>query len=59
MKLNEFGDKLFNILNETEKLPIVDIETFDKDKIIMIRLADGSQFRVHCEDYGKWSLVKI
>lgn len=29
MNLNEFKDKLFDILNETELLPIVDIELMD------------------------------
>ena len=42
----EFKDRMFEILNETDKLPIADIDTNDKDSEFKIVLKDMSQFIV-------------
>lgn len=47
--LNEFKDKLFDILNETEHLPIIDIVVEDKRNRMKIYLFDGALFKIQCE----------
>ncbi len=47
--LNEFKDKLFDILNETEHLPIIDIVVEDKRNRMKIYLSDGALFKIQCE----------
>ena len=46
MMLNEFKDRLFNILNETDGLPITDIIVNDRENEIKILLDDHSAFIV-------------
>ncbi len=49
MNLNEFKDRLFDILNETDHLPIKDIDAEDRADIIRICLSDESMFKIQCE----------
>lgn len=44
MSLNDFKDCLFNILNDTDELPIADIEVADDKNEMTIVMEDGSQF---------------
>lgn len=41
MKQNEFKDRLFDILNETNNLPIQDLIVDDKNDTVNIYLTDG------------------
>lgn len=54
MRLNEFKDRLFNVLNETDDLPITDIIVNDKENEIKLLLDDHSSFIVTCKSAGSW-----
>lgn len=57
MTLNDFKDSLFNILNETEELPIADIEVEDDKNAMKIVMEDGSQFMIESKPYGRRYLI--
>lgn len=48
MRLNFFKDKLFELLNESSSLEIVDIETNDLCNLFTIETTDGSLFEIEC-----------
>lgn len=56
MELNEFKDRLFDILNETDDLPIADIIFYDRKNEIKILLDDHSSFIIKCTKKGSWFL---
>ena len=58
MTHNEFKDRLFNALNETDEMDIADIETYDKKNQFKIVVSDGSQFIITTEPNGKLYLLK-
>lgn len=58
MTHEEFNDRLFNALNETEELPIVDIDTNDKNKTFKVVVQDGSQFIISTKPYGKLIILR-
>lgn len=58
MTHEEFNDRLFNALNETEELPIVDIDTNDKNKTFKVVVQDGSQFIISTSPYGKLFIIR-
>lgn len=59
MEKNEFKDRLFDILNDTDNLPIQDIMVDDENNMVNIYLTDGTRFSVHIENGGKWCLFKV
>lgn len=59
MDKNEFKDRLFDILNDTNELPIQDIVTEDGNDILNIYLKDGTRFSVHVENRGSWSIQEM
>jgi len=56
MEKNEFKDRLFDILNDTELLPIQDIVTEDNKDTFNVYLTDGTRFSVRVEHGGKWRI---
>lgn len=56
MGLNEFADRLFDMLNETDSIPIADIIVNDKNKEIRLLLKDHTIFKIHCSNSGIWFL---
>lgn len=50
MEINEFKDRIFDILNETKELPIRDIVVEDKNNLMNIYLIDGTGFTIHIEN---------
>lgn len=58
MTHEEFKDHMFEILNETDKLPIADIDTNDKDSEFKIVLKDMSQFIVSTKPNGKLFIIR-
>ncbi len=52
MKLNEFKDAVFEILNETDTLPVYDIECYDLQNQMKVTLQDGSQFFLSIDKYA-------
>ncbi len=51
--------KLFNALNDTEELPIQDLEIDVENDAVNVCLADGTRFSVRVEKCGKWCLYKV
>ncbi len=58
MELNEFKDRIFDILNGTDDLPIADIIVNDSENTIKLLLNDHSSFTVTCADSGAWFISK-
>ena len=56
MEINEFKDRLFDILNETDNLPIADIMVNDRKNEIKVLLTDHTAFTVTCASAGTWFL---
>ncbi len=59
MEKNEIKDRLFDVLNDTDNLPIQDIVVDDKNNIVNVYLADGTRFSVHVEKCGIWSICGV
>lgn len=59
MEKNEFKDKLFDLLNDTDNLPIQDIMVEDRNDLINVYLTDGTRFSVHVEKCGNWGLLTL
>lgn len=57
MSLNEFKDRLFDVLNETDDIPIADIMVNDAANNMKIYLADGTIATITCELTGLWNLI--
>lgn len=58
MTLNEFKDRLFDVLNETDDLPIADIMVNDAKNNMKIYLEDGTIATITCELTGIWSILR-
>ncbi len=56
MKLDEFKDRLFDVINETDNLPIADIMVNDSENQIKVLLDDHTAFTITCTDTGTWFL---
>lgn len=48
MKLENFKDGLFDLLNDSDSLDIADIDTDDKKSVLTVKTLDGSQFEIEC-----------
>ncbi len=58
MSLNEFKDRLFDVLNDTDDMPIADIMVDDAKDNMKIYMEDGSIFTITSEATGIWQIVK-
>lgn len=58
MSLNEIKDRLFDILNETDNLPIADIMVNDAENNMKIYLEDGTVTTLTCELSGVWRVFR-
>lgn len=47
MDKNEFKDRLFDILNDTDDLSVKDIVTEDRNDVLNIYLEDGRGYMIH------------
>lgn len=59
MGLNEFKDRLFDIINDSDGLPIADIITNDQLDEFKILLNDHSSFTITCRGSGSWFLTQM
>lgn len=50
MDKNEIKDRLFDVLNDTDNLPIQDIMVDDRINIVNVNLTDGTRFSIHVEN---------
>ena len=48
MELNYFKDQLFDLINESDDMSILEIETNDLNDIFTIIMTDGSVFEIKC-----------
>lgn len=58
MELNEFKDRLFDILNDTDCLPIIDLLIDDKNNKLYIYLEDGTCILLTYKIYGNWFIIQ-
>lgn len=58
MSLNEIKDRLFDILNETDNLPIADIMVNDAKNNMKVYLEDGTVVTLTCELTGVWQVIR-
>ena len=58
MSLNEFKDRLFDVLNDTDDLPIADIMVNDAENSMRIYLTDGTITTITCELTGVWNFIR-
>ena len=58
MSLNEFKDRLFDVLNDTNDMPIADIMVNDAQHTMKIYLADGTIATITCELTGVWNILR-
>lgn len=58
MELNEYKDRLFDIINETDNLLITDIMVNDSENTMKILLDDHSDFIISCSPSGQWIILK-
>lgn len=59
MEKDEFKDRLFNILNNTDNLPIQDIMVEDRNDKMNVYLTDGTRFSIYVENCGNWFICEI
>lgn len=59
MDKNKFKDGLFDVLNDTDNLPIQDLIVDDSEDRINVYLTDGTRFSVRVESCGKWCICKV
>lgn len=59
MEKNEIKDRLFDILNDTDNLPIQELIFDDRGNMVNVYLTDGTRFSVFVVNYGKWYLCEI
>ena len=58
MSLNEFKDRLFDVLNDTDDMPIADIMVNDAENSMKIYLEDGTIATITCELTGVWNILR-
>ena len=51
MSKDEFKDRLFDVLNDTDDIPIEDIESDDRNNCFEIFLDDGTKFMIQVDNY--------
>ena len=49
MDLNYFKDVLFDLINESDSLDVLDIEADEKANLFVVTVKDGAKFHVQCE----------
>lgn len=59
MQKNEIKDRLFDVLNDTDNLPIQDIVVDDINNMVNVYLTDGTRFSVYVENCGKWCICEV
>ena len=56
MTKDEFKDRVSEIMNDTEKVSIEDIETNDNEDTMEITLKDGSKFEMYMVEVNRKNL---
>ena len=58
MSLNEFKDRLFDVLNDTNDMSITDIMVDDAQNTMKLYLEDGTIATITCELTGIWNIIR-
>lgn len=53
MDLNQFKDYLFDAINESNLLPLRDIQSFDRENRFVLTMWDESEFEIICRQNKK------
>lgn len=56
---NEYKDRVFEVLNDTDNLPIHDLVVDDENNMVNVYLTDGIRFSVHVENCGIWCICRV
>ena len=48
MELNYFRDRLFDLLNDSEGMGIVDLNADERNSLLTVRTEDGNVFEIVC-----------
>ena len=59
MDKNEFKDRLFDVLNDADNLPIQDLVFDDRENMVNVYLTDGTRFCVCLVNYWKWYICDV
>lgn len=59
MEKNEIRDRLLDVLNDMDDLPIQDIVVDDRNNIVNVYFTNGTRFSVHVENCGKWFIFGV
>ena len=49
MELNYFKDRLFDLLNDSEGMGIADLNTDERNGLLIVRTEDGNVFETVCQ----------
>lgn len=49
MKLDYFRDRLFDLLNDSEGMGIVDLNVDERNSLITVRTEEGNTFEIVCQ----------
>ncbi len=55
----EIRDRLFDVFNETDCLPVVDIMVDEASDSIKLYLEDGTIVSVTCKVTGLWNIINV
>lgn len=59
MQKNEFKDRLFDVINDTDNLPIQDITVDDKQDMMNVYLTDGTRFSILNSCRKMWNMEHL
>jgi hypothetical protein len=48
MELDYFKDKLFDLLNDSEEMGIIDLNADERNNLFIVRTEDGNVFEIVC-----------
>ena len=48
MKLDYFRDRLFDLLNDSEGMGIVDLNADERNSLLIVKTEDGNVFEIVC-----------
>lgn len=60
MEKNEIKDRLFDVLNDTDNLPIQDLVVDDRNNIVNVYLTEGTRFfKIFSSCRKMWNLEHL
>ncbi|MBQ7872338.1 MAG: hypothetical protein IJ357_09380 [Oscillospiraceae bacterium] len=48
MDFNELKDRLFDLLNESDALNLLDLHLYDRENVLILEFPNGSSFELRC-----------